>query len=127
MRWQQKIKSLCSGAKKNQELSPAQLYMLLEIAIKLVITANIIIVAPVILSRLEDMPWTSLIMQTKEKVYNLARIVVGRWLRLQRGRERERDYLIAMAPGKMNARKTAEVDPRNWKKYQIFGMAIATK
>jgi len=36
-------------------------------------------------------------------------------------------YLSTMAPGKMNARQTAEVDPRNWKKYQIFGNAIAAR
>lgn len=36
-------------------------------------------------------------------------------------------YLRMIAAGKMNERQTMVVDPKNWKKYQTFGMATATK
>lgn len=36
-------------------------------------------------------------------------------------------YLRTIAAGKMNEVQTTVVDPKNWKKYQMFGMATATK
>lgn len=36
-------------------------------------------------------------------------------------------YLKTMAAGKMNAIETVVVDPKNWKKYQMSGTAIADK
>lgn len=36
-------------------------------------------------------------------------------------------YLKTIAPGKMKARQTAVVDPKNWKRYQILGTTMAKR
>lgn len=98
--------------------------MLVEIAVALVNTASIIITSAIILSFLVDILRASLSYQTKNvriMTYIPFQFVIITNKIMKIG------YLRTIMPGKIKARDSAVVDPRNWKKYQISGIAMAAR